>query len=228
MIICPHCRNANEEEAVACTRCGAPLEPGPTFLLARRPPTERPPLDITKPKPPSPWRAIVLLGVVAGVGVGAALWFAFRPDRCEGANFTSDQFGYCLTMPEDWQWTPAKFGDSVTVDQFGPPTQSATVLVEAADLPDDADLETFADVVRQKDEDAGLSPERIDRTSVDGAEALSWDIHYTSGSGHDYSVREVVVVNDHFGWRIVLNDTAESFDRHASQFESMVDSFRFT
>jgi hypothetical protein len=228
MIVCPNCRNANDEEADACARCGASLEPGPTHLQSRRPQSERPPIEIAQPKPPSPWRAIVVLAVLAGVGVGAAMWFALRPDPCDGANFTSEQFGYCLTMPEDWEWTPAKFGDAVTVDQFAPPTQSATVLVEAADLPDDADLETFAAAVRQKDEDAGLTPGPIDRTTVDGADALSWDIAYTSDSGNPYNVREVVVVENHAGWRLVLNDTAEGFDQHAPQFESMVQSFRFT
>jgi hypothetical protein len=228
VIVCPNCRNANDEDAVTCARCGGSLEPGATSLPARRPPSERLPIEIAQPKPPSPWRAIVLLGVVAGIGLGSAIWFAFRPNPCEGANFTSDQFGYCLTMPQDWEWTPAKFGDAVTVDQFAPPTQSATVLVEAADLPDDADLATFADSVRQKDEDSGLTPGPIDRTTVDGADALSWDIAYTSDSGHRYTVREVVVVSEHAGWRLALNDTAEGFDLHAPQFESMIDSFRFT
>ncbi len=228
MIVCPSCRHANDEEAVACERCGGPLTPGPTQMLARRAPAQRPPIEIAEPRPPSPWRAAVVLGVLAGVAIGAAAWFAFRPDPCQGTNFTSNQFGYCLMLPQNWEWAPAKFGESVTVDQFSPPSQSATVLVEAADLPDDADVAAFAAAVRQRDQEAQLTPGPIREASVDGADALSWDIHYTSNSGRRYAVREVVVVNDHFGWRLVLNDVADSFDEHAPQFDGMVESFRFT
>lgn len=227
MIVCPGCRNANPEDAAACERCGASLEPGPTLLKARRDPSQRPPLEIAAPKPPSPWRAIVVLGVLLGVGIGAGAWSLLRPDPCEGTNFTSRQFGYCLTLPEGWEWRPAKFGDAVTVDQFSPPSEATTVLVEAADLPDDADLETFADTVRQKDQQADLTPGPIEPTTIDGADALAWQIDYTSASGRDYTVREVVVVRDHFGWRLMLNDTASEFDRHVPQFHGMVDSFRF-
>jgi hypothetical protein len=227
MIVCPGCRHANDEEAVACERCGASLEPGPAQLLSRRAPTERPPVEIAEPKPPSPWRAIAAIGVLIGAGMGVGVWFLFRPNPCEGTNFTSDQFGYCLTVPANWEWRPAKFGDAVTVDQFAPPSQSATVLVEAADLPDDASLDAFATAVRQKDEEAGMTPGPIERATVDGADALAWDIDYTSDSGQSYGVREVVVVRDHFGWRLMLNDTSSEFDGHVSQFNQMVQSFRF-
>jgi hypothetical protein len=227
MIVCPNCRNANAEGAAACAQCGASLEPGPTLLATRRAPTERPPIEIVEPKPPSPWRAIVVIGVLLGVGIGAGVWYLLRPNPCDGTNFTSAQFGYCMTLPADWTWQPAKFGDAVTVDQFTPSSQSATVLVEAADLPDNADLSAFADAVRQKDQDAGLTPGPIEKATVDGADALAWDIDYTSDSGRAFGVREVVVVNGHFGWRLMLNDTAEAFDRHLSTFDGMVESFRF-
>ncbi|MGZ4109104.1 MAG: hypothetical protein ACXVQU_10340 [Actinomycetota bacterium] len=227
MIVCPNCRKANGEEAAACEQCGASLAPGPTHLLSRRAPTERKPIEIAAPKPPSPWRAIVVLGVLVGVGIGTAAWYLLRPTPCDGTNFTSQQFGYCMTLPSDWEWHPAKFGSALTVDQFTPPSQSATVLVEAADLADNADLSSFADAVRGKDAQSGLTPGRIQQTSVDGADALAWDIHYTNGAGTDFSVREVVVVKNHFGWRMMLNDTAVSFGDDVSQFNGMVESFRF-
>jgi hypothetical protein len=227
VIVCPNCRNANDEDAKACAKCGASLEPGPTHLSTRRPPNERPPIEIPQPRPPSPWRAIVGLGVLLGVGIGAGAWYLLRSDPCDGTNFSSERFGYCMTLPEEWTWQPAKFGESVTVDQFTPPSESATVLVEAADLPDDADLSAFADAVRRTDEEAGLSPGPIEKTTVDGADALAWEIDYTSDAGGAYGVREVVVVNDRFGWRLMLNDVAESFHRHVSTFETMVESFRF-
>jgi hypothetical protein len=227
VIVCPNCRKANVEEAVACEQCGASLAAGPTHLLSRRAPTERRPIEIAAPKPPSPWRALVVLGVLAGVGIGAAAWYFLRPTPCDGTNFTSQQFGYCMTLPSDWEWHPAKFGDALTVDQFTPPSRSATVLVEAADLADNADLSSFADAVRTKDERSGLTPGPIQQTSVDSADALAWNIHYTNGAGTDFSVREVVAVKNHFGWRMMLNDTAESFDADVSQFNGMVESFRF-
>jgi hypothetical protein len=227
VIVCPNCRRSNDEEAAACEQCGASLAPGPTHLLSRRAPNERPPIEVAQPKPPSPWRAIVVLGVLLGAGIGAVAWYFLRTTPCDGTNFTSQQFGYCMTLPSDWQWHPAKFGDALTVDQFTPPSQSATVLVEAADLPDNADLSSFADAVRSKDEQAGLTPGPIQRTSVDGADALAWNIDYTNGAGTDFSIREVVVVKDHFGWRMMLNDTTTGFDQDVSAFNGMVHSFRF-
>jgi zinc-ribbon domain len=227
VIVCPNCRNANVENAETCSRCGASLAPGPTHLLSRRAPSERPALDIPRPKAPSPWRAVFALSVLLGVAIGVGAWYLLRPNPCAGTNFTSEQFGYCLTVPQDWQWHPAKFGDALTVDQFSPPSQSATVLVEAADLPDNASLSAFADAVRQKDTASNLDPGPISKTSVDGADALQWNIHYTSDAGTDYSVQEIVVVNDHFGWRMMLNDTASGFSKDVSTFDGMVRSFRF-
>jgi hypothetical protein len=227
MIVCPNCRKTNDEEAAVCEQCGASLAPGPTHLLSRRSPTERRPIEIAQPKPPSPWRAVVVLGVLVGMGIGLAAWYFLRPAPCDGTNFTSQQFGYCLSMPSNWQWHPAKFGDTLTVDQFTPPSQSATVLVEAVDLPDSADLSSFADTVRAKDAQSGLTPGPIQRTSVDGVDALAWSIDYTNGAGTDFSIREVVVVKNHFGWRMMLNDTAASFGSDLSQFDGMVRSFRF-
>jgi hypothetical protein len=227
MIVCPNCRNASDEDAAACSQCGASLEPGQTELASRRPPTERPPIEIPPPKQPSPWRAVIALGVLLGVAIGAGAWLLLRPDPCDGTNFSSTRFGYCMTLPADWEWQPAKFGDAVTVDQFTPLSDSTTVLVEAADLPDTADLSAFAVAVRQKDQDAGLTPGPIEKTTVDGADALAWNIDYTSDAGQAFGVREVVVVNEHFGWRLMLNDTAESFDRHVSTFDGMIRSFHF-
>jgi hypothetical protein len=227
VIVCPNCRRSNEEDAATCEQCNASLTPGPTHLLSRRAPNERPPIEIAQPKQPSPWRALIALGVLLGVGIGVAAWYFLRPTPCDGTNFTSQEFGYCMTLPSDWQWHPAKFGDALTVDQFTPPSQSATVLVEAADLPDNADLSSFADAVRSKDQEAGLTPGPIEKTTVDGADALAWNIDYTNGAGTDFSIREVVVVENHFGWRMMLNDTASSFSRDMPAFDGMVRSFRF-
>ncbi len=228
MIVCPHCRFANDEERQICERCGRSLEPGPTTLLpARRSIAERPPIEVRAPTPPSKWRPVIVIGalVLAILGVGAYL--LLRPDPCRGTNFTSPSFGYCLTVPEGWTAQPAQFGASTTLDQFAPPKEAATVIVEAVDLQQGTDLESFAGFVRQKDTDAGLTPGAPTETSVDGVAAQRWDVSVTSDTGIDYRMREVVVVRDEVGWRIALNDTADGFDVSAPTFQQMLDSWRF-
>ena len=75
-----------------------------------------------------------MLGVIVGVGVVVGAFVLLRPDPCGGTNFESENFGYCIVVPEGWEAGPAQFGADVTLDQFAPPTGSATVVVEAVDL----------------------------------------------------------------------------------------------
>jgi hypothetical protein len=228
MIVCPSCRQVNEEESQLCVRCGHSLEPGPVQLMpVQRTEAERPPIEIRAPKPPSPWRAVVVIGVLVLGLVGAGVWVLIRPNPCRGTNFTSTNFGYCLTVPRGWQAEEARFGSSVTLDQFSIPSQAATVLVEAVDLSTGASLDQFAQAVRAKDEQSGLSPGAMSDTNVDGVPARQWDLSVTTDTGTAYQVREVVVVRNDVGWRFTLNDLADSFDQHAGSFEEMLRSFRF-
>jgi hypothetical protein len=229
MIVCPHCRYANEEERTTCGQCGRSLEPGPSALAPQLlPQGGRPILEVEKPKPPSKWRPVVIVGGLVFVMAALGGFFLFRPDPCRGTNFSSATFGYCLDVPEGWTAEPARFGADVTLDQFAPPTQSATVIVEAVDLEQGVALEQWSEFVRQQDADAGLTPGPPSETAVDGATAQQWEVTATSDAGTDYRMREVVVVRDEVGWRITLNDVEESFPVSASTFEGMLESWRFS
>lgn len=227
MIVCPACRHANDEEAEVCARCGGSLEPVPLVVARRAAPKVARPIEIPPPEPPSRWRAVALLGALVAGLVGAGTFLLLRPDPCEGANFSSPTFGYCLSVPEGWTAEPARFGDQVTLDQFAPPTDAATVIVDATDLERGVTLEDWAGFVRHQDADAGLTPGPASETSVDGVPARQWDVTATSDAGTSYRMREVVVVRDEVGWRIALSDTEEGFAVSSVVFERMLDSFRF-
>lgn len=227
MIVCPACRNANDEGAEFCARCGRSLEASASMMPTRRVSGVRPPIEDTPHVPPSRWRALIVLGAIVLVAAGAGTWLLLRPDPCRGTNFTSAHFGYCLTVPAGWTAEPARFGSSVELDQFAVPSQGATVIVEAVDLQQGTDLGGFADLVRQKDVTAGLKPGPGTRTEIDGVAAQVWDITIASDAGTAYQLREVVVVKDQVGWRITLNDVADTFDEHAAPFQEMLRSWRF-
>jgi hypothetical protein len=228
MIVCPQCRHSNEEESQLCANCGRTLAPGPVQLLPlRRTEAERPPIEIKAPKRPSRWRPMVIVGVLVLAVAGAGAWVLLRPDPCRGTNFTSDTFGYCLTVPRGWAAEPARFGSSVTLDQFSIPSEDATVIIEAVDLTTGTELQQFSEFVRQQDQQSGLSPGRSVATTLDGVPAQQWDMSVTSDTGASYQVREVVVVRSDVGWRLTLNGAADAFARDVAPFQSMLRSFRF-
>jgi hypothetical protein len=228
VVVCPSCRNVNAEEAIRCERCGASLEPGFAALMpVRRDPSERPPIEIQRPNAPSKWRPYVVLGVLLVVVLGVGAAFLLRPDPCAGTNFESQNFGYCILVPEGWEAGPAQFGAEVTLDQFAPPTQSATVVVEAVDLEVGIALEDWSEFVRQRDEEAGLTPGAASETDLDGVEAMQWDVTVAPESGEEFRMREVVVVRDDVGWRITLNDVSDGFGTSAIVFSEMLESWRF-
>ncbi len=228
MIVCPNCRHVNHEGQQFCTGCGRSLEPGPsTFLPARRTEAQRPPVEIHTPKPPSKARPAVVAGILVAALAAGGAFLLFRPDPCKGTNFASDNFGYCLMVPEGWTAEQARFGGDVTLDQFSLPKEAATVIVEAVDLTSGTQLDMWVDFVRQKDEDAGLTPGPSSDTRVDGVEAQQWDVSVLSDGGTEYLMREVAVVLDDVGWRITLNDVSDSFDHNAAFFDRMLESWRF-
>lgn len=227
MIVCPSCRTVNQEDLQFCSSCGRSLEPGPTTMLPRRPEEERPEIEIRTPKGPSKWRPVAIVGVVVFAAAAFGGYTLFRRDPCAETNFTSAAFGYCLTVPEGWTAEPARFGADVTLDQFAPPRDSATVIVEAVDLQDGAQLAGWADFVRRKDEGAGLIPGPASEAIIDGVAAQQWDVSVASEGGTDYQMREVVVVQNDIGWRITLNDVASSFDVSSATLERMLGSWRF-
>jgi hypothetical protein len=229
VVVCPQCRNINPEEAQVCERCGTSLEPGFAALMpVRRSESERPPIEIRQPKQASRWRPYVILGALGLAVVGGVVGFLVRPDPCSGTNFESQNFGYCILVPEGWEAGPARFGDQVTLDQFAPPTESATVVVEAVDLEDGTALEEWSAFVRSRNEEAGLTPGSASETSLDGVGALQWDVTVAPEDGETFKMREVVTVREDVGWRITLNDVAEGFGTTAVVFEGMLESWHFS
>jgi hypothetical protein len=228
MIVCPSCRTVNEEDLAFCAKCGRSLEPGPVQLAPRRTDlAERVPMELKAPPKRSKWKPVVVLGTMGLMLIGGGAFFLFRPDPCKGTNFTSDTFGYCLSVPEGWVAQPARFGTSATLDQFAPPRATATVIVDAADLTDAAQLDQWAAFVRQKDQDAGLIPGPPTDLTLDGVAAQQWDVSVTSDSGAGYTMREVVVVRDDVGWRVTLSDSSDGFASSAGTLKLMLESWRF-
>ncbi len=227
MIVCPACRHANDEEATVCARCGGSLEPTPFVLSRRAEPRTVRPIEVPPPQPASPWRAVAIVGGLVAVLAGVGAFLLLRPDPCEGTNFSSPTFGYCLSVPTGWTAEPARFGDQLALDQFAPPKDAATVIVDATDLQRGVTLEEWASLVRQRDAEAGLTPGPAAETTVDGVPAQRWDVTATSDAGTTYRMREVVVMRGEVGWRIALSDTEEGFAVSSAVFERMLDSFRF-
>ncbi|MGA9160454.1 MAG: hypothetical protein WB297_06270 [Actinomycetota bacterium] len=227
MVVCPTCREVNEEGRAICQRCGASLTPDAVALLPRRDPGERPPIEMRKPPQPSKWRPLIVLGVLLGGALAVGAFVLLRPDPCNETNFESENFGYCLLVPDGWEAGPAQFGADVTLDQFAPPTGSATVVVEAVDLETGTALDQWSEFVRQRDEQAGLTPGPASEATLDGTDALQWDVSVDAAGGDRYLMREVVTVSDDVGWRVTLNDLQEGFDTSAVAFRNMLDSFQF-
>ena len=227
MVVCPTCREINEEGRAICQKCGSSLAPDAVALLPRRESGERPPIEMRKPPQPSKWRPLILLGVILVGLTAVAAFFALRPDPCGDTNFESENFGYCLMVPDGWEAGPAQFGADVTLDQFAPPTGSATVVVEAVDLETGVALDQWSEFVRKRDEDAGLTPGPASDAKLGGADALQWDVSVASEGGNSFLMREVVVVSNNIGWRVTLNDLQEGFDTSAVAFRDMLDSWQF-
>ena len=227
MVVCPTCREVNEEGRAICQKCGSSLAPDAVALLPRREPGERPPIEMRKPPQPSKWRPLIVLGVFLVGLTAVAGFFELRPDPCGDTNFESENFGYCLMVPDGWEAGPAQFGADVTLDQFAPPTGSATVVVEAVDLETGVALDQWSEFVRKRDEDAGLTPGPASDAKLGGADALQWDVSVASEGGNSFLMREVVVVSDNIGWRVTLNDLQDGFDTSAVVFRGMLDSWQF-
>jgi hypothetical protein len=227
VVICPNCREVNDEDRGLCQKCGNSLEPAATALLPRAESGPRAPIEIKPPEPPSRWQPLIAIGILVGVALGVGAFFLFRPDPCGGANFESENFGYCLMVPDGWEAGPARFGADVTLDQFAPPTGSATVVVEAVDLESGTELNAWGEFVRQRDEDAGLTLGPASESNLDGADALQWDVSVSAPDGDTFLMREVVTVKGDVGWRVTLNDLQSGFDASAVAFRQMLDSWAF-
>jgi hypothetical protein len=226
VVVCPNCRKNNEEEQQACAYCGFSLEPGPSLMVSRRREDALSSLEVPPPPQPRRWPAFVILGVLVAGGIAAALLLAFRPDPCKGANFTSDRFGYCLSVPQGWQAQQAAIGN-VTVDQFSVPREVAAVVVTAVDLPSGVNLHAFTTFVRGQERQNGLHPGDVEPTRLGDSVAMQWEIVSTGPTGQAFRSLEVVAVSHAFGWTVELADTAASYTQHAPDFRQMLLSWHY-
>ena len=227
MIVCPACRNANDEDRQTCASCGGSLLPGPAALVARRAPADRPAIEVPVPKPPSRWRPFIVVGLFLAVVGGGLAYATLRPDPCDGRTFASRTYGYCLTVPAGWTASPARFGNGATLDGFSDVGGSASVMVEAVDLPDATDLDGWADLVRARDVQAGLRPRDEVRITVAGLPARRWDLTSTADDGTEYRTREIVLVRGAIGWRVTLNETAAGFPDALDALGAMLGTWAF-
>lgn len=227
MIVCPACRTGNAEDRATCEACGGSLVPGPMALQARRAPSERPVIEVPARKPPSRFRPYIVLGafvLLVAAGIGFA---TLRPDACRGRSFTSEAFGYCVDVPVGWAQAPARFGNGATLDGFSDVEGTASILVEAVDLSDATDLDTWTRMVRARDESVGLTPGVATDAVVAGVPAKVWDLTAESEDGTVYRTREVVLVRGAIGWRLTLNETEAGFDDAAAALDDLLATWGF-
>ena len=227
MIVCPACRTGNAEDRATCESCGGSLVPGPTTLQARRAPTERPAVEMPTRTPPSRFRPYIVLGAFVLLVGGGIAFATLGPDACRDRSFTSEAFGYCVDVPAGWAQAPARFGNGATLDGFSDVDGTASILVEAVDLSDTTDLDTWARMVRARDESVGLTPGVATDVVVAGVPAKVWDLTAESEDGTGYRTREVVLVRDAIGWRLTLNETEAGFDGAAAALDELLATWGF-
>lgn len=167
-----------------------------------------------------------MFGAFLALIVAAAVIVIARPDPCADRSFSSEAFGYCLTVPQGWNTSPARFANGATLDGFSD-DGSAAVFIEAVDLPTGTGLEAWAKLVRARDTDAGLTPGASTDTVVGGTPALRWDLTSTSEDGTEYRTREIVLVRGEVGWRVTLNESEAGFADALDALEAMLGTWAF-
>lgn len=204
--------------------------PGP---LPEPPPGGTTPGGPPPPEPPPPRRSrapivlasLVLAGLVAA-GVAVAI-FAGGSDPCRDASFVSERFGYCLDVVGAWQADAGTLA-SAQVDTLTLPAAPGFVTIQAATLEPGTSLESFAEDVRSRDQTAGYRATDPSPRTIDGVDALQWDVAAAEGIGTTSQVREIVFVRDDVGWRVQLGDTPQGFAADAADLDRMLESWRFS
>ncbi len=193
------------------------------------PPAERPAI----PPPPEevsitvPSRTSLVIGllVVAGLLIASGLawrWVA-ATSSCTAADLNSEQFGYCIAVPDGWRVADAT-GEEQAADQLFLPDGNATVMIQAVET--DRSLDVFADDVRRLQADEGQTVAAVRSTEVDGVAARRWDATITSGA-KTIRARTLVFERDGIAWRIQFADTSGTFDAHVADLSRILSSWRF-
>lgn len=198
-----------------------PLPPAPDTPPIPPPPQPDPAVEEARPS-----RIPLVVGVllVAGLlGTGVFLWsWATRPAPCDGANVSSERFGYCITTPPGWRFAEPVAGQ-LPSDQLFRPDGDTTLTIQAVDT--GRDLPAFARDVRRLQTDSGLNTEEMRTLTVAGVDALQWDA--TLESSGAVRARTVVFERDGIAWRLQFADSAKAFEAHVDDLARMLRSWRF-
>ncbi len=166
----------------------------------------------------------VIVGLVAIVAA-VATWIA-APGRCDSATFTSSRFAYCLKAPAGWQSQEVNQQGQV-YDSFLQQDGTAAVLVSATSVPQSVSLEDLVAEIRSGAEGQGLVLQEPTSLTVDGVPAMQFDAQLEDQQGNPVAFRIVLVSRGGTYWLVRLQDTPEQITVHASEFQAMLQSWRF-
>ncbi|HEX2031781.1 MAG TPA: hypothetical protein VHL78_10320 [Actinomycetota bacterium] len=224
MLVCPACRGENDEDAKFCTSCGRSLSPEETPMA--RVARQEPP-DDEMDMPPAPQRSpVVALAAVVGLVLlagAAATWWALRPNPCEG-KFSSQQFPYCVEVPQGWQESQETIQGS-PADAFASPTFDPVVLVFAEEGEPGLATEALAESQRAAQEENGVFPGPMRPVDVGGTPAVAWEFTNTVDTGDVLRYRNVVLVRGGTAWTIQFLVERDRFSRAVTKFERMLESW---
>jgi hypothetical protein len=206
VLVCPHCRNENLEDANFCRVCGRSLEPaGAPLRRMDRPEGPEPDDELPPARGFSPWPTVILL-LLVGAALGTwGVVTALRPEPprpCAG-KVASPQYPYCTGELEQWQPTVG-FNGSQLVDEFLHSSESALTVVSVDEilLPNQSTAQ-YAQQFRTSLEVTGANPSRTEVLDLDGEPAASWDyVVPQEGQTPPIAVRDVVLVRPEGAYRI--------------------------
>jgi hypothetical protein len=227
MLVCPHCRNENAEDASVCRVCGRSLAPTEA-QLRRAEVTERDDdaLDVEPPKPPSAWPVIAVIALLILGGAGFGIWYALRPNPCQG-KYSSALFPYCAEIPQGWTGRSMLEGEG-NVDRFETTTEDAVTIVQADPIIDpNSSTAQYAQQFRSNQSERGLSPSLPGPVPIDGEQAIGWDVTAETQDGQVVRLRDVVLVRGQLAWHIRLVAAADSYERARIDFEGMLESWHW-
>lgn len=225
MLVCPHCRSENAEEATACQVCRRALEPTESHLR-RTEGTERleDEFDLRPSRRPRAWPGILALVVLAAGLGGVWLWFSNRPSPCEG-KFVSPLFGYCITIPAGW--TGGSIRTPVgAIDRYEPEEPGAEVVVLAGEAVPGTTSEQYAQGIRSTQETLGVTVGPIQSVEVgEGTPAVAWQATVRADDGTILQQRTVALIRNGLGYRILLGGDGSIFDEARFAFEQILSSW---